>query len=240
MLWAQDVVFTIDSPEIGTRKIRVHLPEDYDEQNRRYPVLYLHDAQNLFDAKTSFAGEWRVDETLDSLHAKIIVVGIDNGSEKRLDELTPYPNAKHGGGQGKNYVNFIVNTLMPKINSSFRTKTGRRNTAIGGSSLGGLISWYAALEHPGVFGKALIFSPSLWYSDDIYKLTASKKRIRTKTYLLAGDSESKGMVPEAEKLVKLIGPKMRDRDLKFTIVPGGKHNEKLWAQSFAKAYLWLF
>ncbi len=238
--FAQDRTFTVTSDALGERKIRVHLPEDYDETNRRYPVIYLHDAQNLFDAKASFAGEWRVDETLDSLDAKVIVVGIEHGNDKRLMELTPYPNPEHGGGGGKPYVDFIVNELMPRIDRDFRTRRGRRHTAIGGSSLGALMSWYAVLEHPRIFGKALLFSPSLWYSDDIYLLTQKQKRIRARTYLLVGDSESKGMVPDAQRLVNMLQPRMRAGDLKFTIVPGGKHNEKLWAASFAKAYLWLF
>ncbi len=237
---AQDRIFKMKSDFIGERSIRIHLPENYDESRKRYPVLYMHDAQNLFDAKTSFAGEWRVDETLDSLDAQVIVVGIDHGDSRRIDELTPFANTEHGGGKGKQYLDFLIKELMPRVESDFRTKCGRRNTAIGGSSLGALISLYAVLEHPDKFGKALIFSPSLWFTDDIFKLAESAKRIRTKTYILVGDSESKGMVPDSEKLIKILDPKMKKDDLQFTVVPGGKHNEKLWATSFAKAYLWLF
>ena len=236
----QDRIIDFKSNFIGQRKIRIYLPEDYDEAKRRYPVIYMNDAQNLFDAKTSYAGEWRIDETLDSLNAQVIVVGIDHGNEKRLSELTPFANPEHGGGQGAKYVNFLIDELMPRINRDYRTRRSRKHTAIGGSSLGALISWYAVLEHPRKFGKAILFSPSLWYTDDIFRITEKQKRIRTKTYILAGDSESKGMVPDVERLVDLLSARMRPSDYKLTVVKGGQHNEKLWATSFAKAYLWVF
>ena len=99
----------------------------------------MHDAQNLFDAKTSFAGEWNVDKTLDSLKAQVIVIGIEHGNEKRGDELTPFPNKKQGGGKADDYLDFIVNTLKPYVDKNYRTKTNASNTVIFGSSLGGLV-----------------------------------------------------------------------------------------------------
>lgn len=103
----------------------------------------MHDAQNLFDAKTSYSGEWNVDEKLDSLKAQVIVVGIEHGNEKRIDELTPFKNEKYGGGNANNYLEFIVKTLKPYIDKNYRTKTKAKSTILFGSSLGGLVSFMA-------------------------------------------------------------------------------------------------
>ena len=173
--------FTIDSPELQTsRKIWVYLPKGYSESQKRYPVLYMHDAQNLFDSKTSFVGEWNVDEKLDSINADIIIIGIEHGNDKRIDELTPFPNEKYGGGKADAYVDFIVKTLKPAVDTKYRTKTNARNTGIMGSSLGGLVSLYAAVKYPETFGKAGVFSPSFWFSDKIYEFVKTKKKLKTK------------------------------------------------------------
>jgi len=141
--------FTIDAPQLqSTKKIWVYLPKNYEATAKEYPVIYMHDAQNLFDSKTSFVGEWNIDESLDSLNAQVIVIGIEHGNDKRIDELTPYKNAKYGGGNADAYVDFIVKTLKPEVDKKYRTKTNPKNTAIMGSSLGGLVSYYAALKYP--------------------------------------------------------------------------------------------
>ena len=133
--------FTIDAPQLNcTKKIWLYLPKEYATSKKKYPVIYMHDAQNLFDAETAYAGEWNIDEKLDSLNAQVIVVGIEHGNEKRIDELTPFKNEKRGGGNGDNYLEFIVKTLKPKIDSTYRTKSNAVNTVIMGSSLGGLIA----------------------------------------------------------------------------------------------------
>ena len=240
---SQITVFTILAPQLGTeKKIRVYLPKSYASSNKKYPVIYMHDAQNLFDKATSYAGEWSVDETLDSINANVIVIGIDHGNEKRIDELTPFPHEKHGGGKADAYVDFIVKTLKPEIDKKYRTKTNAKNTAIMGSSLGGLVSFYAAIRHPEVFGKAGIFSPSFWFSDKIYDLVNSKKKIKTKMYFMAGDSEGDGMVSDLDKMYALLSEKRCDcKGLsKKIVVKGGQHNEKLWRENFLNAYLWLF
>ena len=202
----------------------------------------MHDAQNLFDAKTSFAGEWNVDETLDSLNAEVIVVGIEHGNEKRLDELTPFKNEKYGGGNGDKYLDFIVTTLKPYIDKTYKTKPNKKNTAIFGSSLGGLISYYAVLKYPEVFGKAGVFSPSFWFSKDIFEMTQKTKKLKAKIYFMCGDNEDAEMVPDVNKMVYLVDS-IRCHCLalnKTEIVKGGQHNEKLWRENFKKAYLWLF
>ena len=153
--------FTIDAPQLkSSKKIWLYLPKSYAMSTKRYPVLYMHDAQNLFDAKTSYAGEWNIDETLDSIHAQVIIIGIEHGGDKRMEELTPFKHEKYGGGNANNYLDFIVTTLKPYVDKTYRTKTSSKNTAIFGSSLGGLISFYAALQYPEVFGKVGCFSPA--------------------------------------------------------------------------------
>jgi len=237
--------FTIDATQLqAKRKIWLYLPEGYKDSDRRYPVIYMHDGQNLFDAATAFSGEWNADETLDSLHARVIVVGIEHGGDKRIDELTPYPNPKYGGGQGDKYLDFVVHTLKPYIDSHYRTKPEAKSTGIFGSSLGGLISFYAVLKYPDVFGKAGVFSPSFWFSKDIYDLAEKSPKFKNKIYFLAGDSESTDidMAADMKKMVRIVDEKRCPclRLDKTVIVKGGKHNEKMWRENFAKAYLWLF
>lgn len=235
--------FELFSPELNVqKKIWVYLPKDYSTSNKKYPVIYMHDAQNLFDAKTSYVGEWEVDETLNKMNAQIIVIGIEHGNEKRIDELTPYKNEKYGGGNGNNYLEFIVKTLKQKVDSVYRTKSNTKNTAIFGSSLGGLISFYAVLKYPEVFGKAGVFSPSFWFSEEIYKLMESSEKTKARIFLLCGDKESENMVLEVKKMETLLD---RNRCYclnlnKSVIVKDGEHNEKLWRENFEQAVKWLF
>jgi len=235
--------FTIEAPQLKTtKKIWIYLPEGYATAvKKKFSVIYMHDAQNLFDAKTSFVGEWNVDEKLDSLKAQVIVVGIEHGNEKRIEELTPYKNEKYGGGNADNYVDFIVKTLKPYIDKNYRTKTKPKNTIIMGSSLGGLVSYYAAVKYPEVFGKAGVFSPSFWFSKEIFTFTEKAPKIKTKIYFLSGDNEDENMVKDMTKMEHLLDTK-RCYCLHLTktkVVKNGQHNEKLWRDGFAKAILWL-
>ena len=148
-----DTAFLI--PQLNrTRRIWIYLPPDYNyNTDKRYSVLYMQDGQNLFDDATSYAGEWGVDEFMDSLkYGQCIVVGIDNGGDKRMTEYNPYDNKKFGKGEGKKYIDFLVKTLKPFIDKNYRTLPGIQNTGIAGSSMGGLISLYAILQYPKVFG----------------------------------------------------------------------------------------
>ena len=126
--------FEIEAPQLQTKKkIWVYLPINYEKSSKKYSVIYMHDAQNLFDKATSYAGEWNIDETLDSLKAKVIIIGIEHGNEKRIDELTPYKNEKRGGGNANAYLEFIVKTVKPHIDSTYRTKTNsKKHILIGG------------------------------------------------------------------------------------------------------------
>lgn len=234
--------FTIAAPQLKiNKKIWIYLPENYTSSAKKYAVIYMQDAQNLFDAKTSYAGEWNVDEKLDSLKAPVIVVGIEHGNDKRLEELTPYKNEKYGGGHADHYLDFITQTLKPYIDQNYRTKPQAKNTLIMGSSLGGLLSFYAVLKHPQVFGKAGVFSPSFWFSDSIYTQTAQIPKIKSKIYFLCGDKESDDMVKDMTKMERLLDRK-RCYCLHLTqskIVKNARHNEKLWRDGFVKAVLWL-
>ncbi|TVZ25205.1 putative alpha/beta superfamily hydrolase [Gillisia sp. Hel_I_86] len=236
--------FTIDAPKLDTiKKIWIYLPESYNTSNKKFPVLYLQDAQNLFNAHISYAGEWKVDEALDSLKLDLIVIGIEHGNEKRVDELTPFPHPEHKGGKANDYLEFILKTLKPKVDSLYNTSTIAENTFIGGSSLGGLFSYYATLKHPDVFGKAIIFSPSFWYSEDIFDLTESIKSnsfSKTELYFRAGEKESETMVPLMFKMKELLSCKLNsEAQLNIASIPNGEHNEALWAKVFPDAALWL-
>ncbi len=227
------------------RRIWIYLPPDYYLGSDAYPVLYMHDGQNLFDDNTAFAGEWQVDETLNRFYLdgkKIpIVIGIDNGGSRRIDELTPWINPQYGGGEGKLYTRFIVETLKPYVDSAFRTLPDRKHTAIMGSSLGGLLSFYAALKYQDVFGMAGIFSPSFWFSDSVWRFVRmhpAKQQIRL--YLLCGGNESTEMVPDMMAMKdSLLSAGFANENISTKVVPGGQHNEKLWREAFGKAWLWL-
>ncbi|WP_309640847.1 alpha/beta hydrolase-fold protein [Flavobacterium sp.] len=237
--------FTIEAPQLqSSKKIWLYLPKNYDTSTKKYPVIYMHDAQNLFDDKTSYVGEWNIDEKLDSLNAQVIVVGIEHGNDKRIEELTPYKNEKYGGGKAEQYLDFIVNTLKPEIDKKYRTKPDANHTTMIGSSLGGLVSFYALLKYPKVFGKAGVFSPSFWINrKDITALLENTKKLKSKIYFMCGDNEGDAdMINDLNKIEYLVNTKRCACKLlnKKVIVKGGQHNEKLWRDGFVKAYLWLF
>ncbi len=235
--------FTIEAPQLqAERTIWVYLPKNYENSEKAYPIIYMHDAQNLFDAYTSYAGEWKIDEYLDSSsQPESIIVGIEHGNEKRIEELTPYPNEKYGGGKGDAYLDFIIKTLKPKIDSTYRTRTEPQHTTIFGSSLGGLISFYAAVKYPETFGKAGVFSPSFWFSGQIYGFASEADIPATsKFYFLMGTKESETAVADLQKMVDLLIQKGVDsKQIINKIVEGGEHNESFWSNEFPEAYQWL-
>ena len=226
------------------RRIWVYLPPSYKQtKNKNYPVLYMQDGQNLFNEQTAFAGEWGIDECLDTLSKQLnkecIVVGIDNGGDKRMNEYNPYDDAKYGKGQGKQYVEFIATTLKPYIDSNFRTQKDAKHTFIAGSSMGALISLYALVQYPNVFGVAGIFSPSFDLVPQLYTDVANVKWQKTfRIYLYAGEKESASMVRDLQKMFNTLKGKncCEMQDITF---PLGQHNEKYWRQEFPDFYRWL-
>ncbi len=226
------------------RRIWIYLPPDYKHSNKSYPVFYAHDGQNLFDAATSFSGEWGIDESMDSLFVlgskSSIIVGIDNGGEYRLEELTPWSNAKYGGGKAGLYADFIIKTLKPYIDSAFRTLPEQKNTGVFGSSLGGLTSLYMALQYPNIFGKVGVFSPSFWFSEEVYKMAENlNKKQDCKIYILAGRTEDKDLENEVLRMKQILETKKFKKNLKVEILPDGQHNEWFWRREFPKVYQWL-
>jgi len=231
-----------------TRRIWIYLPRSYStDVNRTYPVLYAHDGQNLFDRATSFSGEWQMDESLDRLSKNLIVVGIDNGGAERINELTPYPNPEYGGGQADEYLAFIVDKLRPFINLHFRTKIDRDNTAILGSSLGGLCSYYAALKYEDIFGLIGVFSPSFWFTDDIFQLTEKFRFQQSppRIYFLGGQAESQTMVSDMQRMIKILKNTTEEyrtdpNRLILSVKADGQHSEWFWGREFPYAIEWLF
>ncbi len=234
-----------------SRRILIYLPPDYETTQKRYPVLYMHDGQNLFDVATSFDGEseWEVDESLNQLHAQgdhgCIVVGIDNGEALRIDELAPWLNADYNeGGEGGQYVDFIVETLKPYVDANYRSLPGRDFTGIMGSSLGGLISQYGIIQHQDVFSKAGIFSPAFWFNDpEIFDHSANTPKTQAmKIHLLAGFLEGSGSVVADVNQMEtvLLNNGFGSQELNKVFHADGEHSEWYWAREFPAAYQWLF
>ncbi|WP_158970317.1 alpha/beta hydrolase [Paraglaciecola sp. L3A3] len=228
------------------RTVRLYLPPSYDITEKSYPVIYMHDGQNLFDDLTAYAGEWGIDESLNQLAAdegiEFIVVGIDNSSEHRMNELSPWTNERFGEAQGKQYMDFIVDVVKPYIDTNFRSKSDRLNTAILGSDMGGLISHYAVHKYPQVFSKAGIFSPSYWYSQDVYVFSQfNKAKLDARLYVMFGDNEGNGMIADSDTMQRQLKQQGHPRqNMLFKRVAGGEHNEALWGKEFVEAVKWLY
>ena len=234
--------FTIESPQLGRSKtIWVYLPYNYDDTNIHFPVIYMHDGQNVFDHAESEKREWHVEDKLNVLHSQAIIIGIEHGGpNRRIDEMTPYKNEKYGGGHADDYLNFIVETLKPYVDEHYRTISDKEHTTIFGSSVGGLISFYAILKYPEVFGNAGVFSPSFWFSDEIFSLMETVEKIEGRIYFMAGDHESMSMVPDIEHMLDIIMTRVTDASrIHKKIVHNGRHSELLWAREFSEAYEWL-
>jgi len=243
-------------PQLGrTRRVLVYLPADYKAQpKRRYPVLYLHDGQNVFDAVTSYDGEWGIDETLERLRKAgqdatgSIVVAIDNGNEFRSDEYIPWRSEglkgqPHQGGQGSAYVDFLAQTLKPYVDAHYRTQPDAAHTGIAGSSLGGLISVYAALKYPRLFGEVGAFSPAFWVCNDSLRAYAkAHPAARTaRFYFVCGPKESETMLPlMAQWRDELRAEGVPAANVSFHAPADGEHKEWFWRREFPAAYQFLF
>jgi len=250
----------LKSPQLDNqRDVLVYLPPSYELGNQRYPVLYLHDGQNLFDAATSFSGEWQVDETMEALGQEgieAIVVGIPNTGPTRLDEYSPFHEPRYGGGKGDQYLAFLVETLKPVIDADFRTCPGREHTGIMGSSMGGLISLYAFFQYSHVFGFAGVMSPSLWFAKEaIYSYVQEAPFIPGKIYLDAGTREhgddkkfwskvrnhSRRYYASVRRMQRLLVKKgyRPRRDLLYVEEKWAQHHEGAWARRLPKAMRFL-
>jgi len=228
-----------------TRKIWALLPHDYHSSTETYPVMYLQDAQNLFNEKAKY-GNWEIDKKLAVMAeykiGKIIIIAIEHAEEDRIKEYN-VGKTLLGKKKKKKYIKFVTETLKPFVDSNFRTKKERKFTGIGGSSMGGLVSIFSGLRNPEVYGKLMIFSPSLWVVPELTIESDSKNYKNTKIYLYAGGNESATMIEHAQNFKNnMIASKFVKDETKInlSINREGKHNETYWSDEFPKAIEWLF
>ena len=242
------------------RRVWAYLPPGYAaDPARKYPVLYMFDGQNLFDQATSFAGEWRVDETCEDLITAgrmrpIIVVGMENGGRERLLEYTPWADPHRGGGGGGSHLEAVIGTLMPAVAARYRILGGPENTGLAGSSLGGLMALYGGLSRPDVFGLVGAFSTTVhWAGYRLTSWTGERGARPLKIYLDMGDRESgtwedadgNGIADPFDDLRR--EPAALDGlgliagvDLMAVEDQGGIHNESAWARRLPEALVFLF
>jgi predicted alpha/beta superfamily hydrolase len=243
----------------NSRLLRVWLPPGYDvaeNSSRSYPILYLNDGQNLFEASTAFGGvEWTVDETADRLIREgvvppLIIIGIDNTGKDRIREYMPY-RSMHPvmlRVQGRYYPDFLTKEVMPFIERNYRVATGPENTGLGGSSLGALIALHTAIARPGFIGRLLLESPSLWASGR--QLTKDSRKVRIwpeRIFLAAGTAEaanperSRTVVDDVRELAAILRRAvLSEKRLRLVIKEGAGHNESAWAERFPEALQFLF
>jgi len=246
------------------RMLRVLVPANYfspHNAHRSYPVLYLQDGQNLFDEATSSKGEWHVDETVEHLVGSfkippMFVVGIDNAGDKRSSEYLPYPDSLNGKDavadeknfRGKEYAHFLTTEVMPFIEKRYRIARGAMNTGIGGSSYGGDIALYTALEYPGVFGHVLVESAELWIGkNQLLKDAKKATQLPRKMYIGIGTKEggeptrSTDIVNQVRDLEAILVKRgMGAGGLRVAIEEGGHHDEAAWSRRLPDALLFLY
>jgi predicted alpha/beta superfamily hydrolase len=232
------------------RSVVVYLPPDYAAGTTRYPVLYLHDGQNVFDQATAFGDEWRVDETAQQLITArriepIIVVGVYNTGEHRVDEYTPTARPdKGGGGHADDYGRMLVEELKPFVDRTYRTLPSAEHTAMGGSSLGGLLTLHLGLRYPMTFGKLAVLSPSVWWDDRVIlrEVAALQRKLNVRIWLDAGTREGAEVIPDARSLRDALVGKGWEipKDLMYFEARGGEHNERSWAKRVGPVLKYLF
>ena len=230
------------SPELRNfRDLIVALPPSYGEGDRRYPVVYMQDGQNLFDPATSFAGDWHLRDTLTDLGAhgvEAIVVGIANVGPNRLYEYSPFRDPRRGGGGGDRYLAFLADTVKPLIDRDFRTLPDRRHTAIAGSSMGGLISLYGLHRRPDLFGAAGALSPSIWFARrSLVRWLGKHADLAGRLYLDIGLHEPAAAVADARAVRDLLldAGMIPGHDLDYVEDEGGVHNEEAWGRRVSRA-----
>jgi predicted alpha/beta superfamily hydrolase len=234
------------------RVISVYLPREYGaEGDRRFPVFYLHDGQNLFDPQTSYipGRTWRAGETADrmseeGLAAPIILVGISNTGLRRMAEYTPTRDFRMGGGEGRSYARLLIEELKPFIDRRYRTLPAAADTGLGGSSLGGLITLFLGFEHPEIFSRLAILSPSLWWNQRsiLHFVEHNRPRPRPRIWLDIGSAEGALHVRDTERLNRILLAKgwKQGVDLRLLVVAGAVHDEDAWATRFDQVLRFLF
>jgi predicted alpha/beta superfamily hydrolase len=247
-LWAEGqtaagrllVMRDVRSPQLGNaRDLLVYLPPSYG--GRRFPVIYMHDGQNLFDEATSFAGAWHVGQTMDALEHQAIVVGIPNISEQRVHEYSPFKMGRFGGGRGDLYLQFLLETVKPLVDAEFDTLPDRAHAGIVGSSMGGLISLYGFFRYPEAFGFVGALSPALWFARRaIFPFIERAPFMPGRIYLDAGTHEQggrNGFAADARQIRDLLVGK--GYDVMYVEEEGGTHHESAWARRLPEALRFL-
>ena len=234
------------------RDLIVYLPPGYDDQpKRRFPVLYLHDGQNLFDGATSFipGEDWHVGQTADAgigagRVEPLIIVGVYNTGKQRLGEYTPTRAPRLGGGRANRYAKFLLEEVRPFLERNYRVLQGVENTGIGGSSLGGLVSLYLGLRQPNIFGKIAALSPSVWWNQRVILRFAAAASVRPlpRVWLDIGTREGPRIVDDVERFRDILLGKgwQLERDLHYQRVEGAEHNEAAWARRVGPFLQFLF
>src|SRR4051812_9984817 len=233
------------------RNVTAYLPAGYDERDdRRYPILYMQDGQNLYDPQLAFGGNpWRLNEAADIAIANrsadpMIIVGVDNMGPGRIDEYTPTRvEEKGGGGRGDDYGRMLIEELKPLIDSRYRTLVDVTNTPIGGSSLGGLLSLHLALRRPDVFGRAAVMSPSVWWDKRVIirEVEAIGDGPRARIWLDIGGREGREALADARALnQRMLAKGWTDSNYRYFEEKKGDHSERAWAQRAATMLEFLF
>jgi len=228
--------------------LAAHVPGESENGDHRYPVIYFHDGQNMFDSHTSYVGEWEADETLEILAEdgiEVIAVGIPNAGEERLDEYSPWSGRtgyreRKSAGTGDAYLEWLVDDIKPLVDRSFPTRLDRAGTGTMGSSLGGLISLYAGVKYPDLFGFIGAMSPSVrWHNSKIMELyeawPASHQRPRI--YMDMGGREWRGAFAEVRELREVLEQHgwVEGIDLRHVEDRYGRHHEEHWAKRLPDA-----
>jgi len=235
------LVTDIPGPTSGeTRTVVVHLPGAYDEEVRRYPVVYMQDGQNLFDDGTSYAGSWGLSDELVSasrLGADAIIVGVYHASQHRISEYSPFVDERVGGGQAEVYVDWLADVLRPAINDRYRTLPAREHTGVAGSSMGGLLSLYAIFQRTDAFGFAAVMSPSLWFARGaIFDWVRSQPFADARIYLDTGAREGERTLTNAQRMRDMLVNKGYEPGQRLRYVEDaiGVHHESAWGRRFRK------
>ena len=235
----------------NSRHVTVYLPAGYDEKNdRRYPVLYMQDGQNLFDAERAFVPgqHWRLQEAADNAIGErtaspMIIVGVDHSGVGRMEEYTPVRDAKHsGGGRASDYARFIAEELKPAIDARFRTLPDPANTAISGSSLGGLMSLHAIFTRPDLFGRAAAMSPSVWWGDRaILQTVDAYDGPPPRLWVDIGGREGLEALRDARTLREHLAKKgWSDETFQYYEDRRADHSERAWAKRVRLVLEFLF
>lgn len=256
------VLADVESPQLGRRvDLLVYLPPSYHAAGRtRFPVLFMQDGQNLFDRHTAYAGEWEVDEIMESLAVEegleAVVVGVPNGGVARLDEYSPWRDPAYGGGRAREYLHFLADVVHPLLASSFRITRAAEETGVAGSSMGALFSLWAFFERPEVFGACAALSPSVQFAARALLRDVARRAYRGgRIYLDAGALEGPrprfgrwllGVQRPYLRLVRRLEAELRGlgyqpgRDLSYVEDEVGRHDERAWSRRFPGAVRFLF